>query len=139
MSTDGKRTCVEVARRIIFAGVILLAVWLILLLLRRVIPGSTIDVIMPSMGNGSVPAFSHNTGTWDWSKSLLRNTTVSALIGPYIGNTLRAIALIVLFSLLIAGALLVLGVLINAVTKRPAWLVKVRGVLRLILISGGAS
>jgi len=91
------------------------------------------------MSNGSAPALSHNTATWDWSKSLLENTKVSTLIGPYIGNTLRAIALIVLLSLLIAGIFLLLGVLISTVTKRPAWLVKVRSVLRLILVSGGAS
>jgi peptide/nickel transport system permease protein len=139
MSADGKRTCIAAVRRILLAGVILFAGWWILLLLRRVIPGSIIDVIMPSMGNGSVPTLSHNTATWDWSKSLHENTKVSALIGPYIGNTLRAIALIALLSLLIAGALLLLGVLISAVTKRPAWLAKVRSVLRLILVSGGAS
>jgi len=52
---------------------------------------------------------------------------------------LRAIALIALLSLLIAGILLLLGMLISAVAKKPAWLVKVRGVLRLILVSGGAS
>ena len=139
MSTDGKRTCISVSRRIIFAGVILLAVWLILLLLRRMIPAGTIDVIMANMGNGSVPALSHNTATWDWSKSLLENTKVSTLVGTNIGNTLRAIALIALLSLLIAEVLLLLGVLISAVTKKPAWLVKIRGVLRLILVSGGAS
>ena len=139
MSTDGQRTCIAAVRRIIFAGVILLAVWLILLLFRRMIPASTIDVIMANMGNGSVPTLSHNTATWDWSKSLLENTKVSTLIGPYIGNTLRAIVLIALLSLLIAIVLLLLGGLISAVTKKPAWLVKVRGVLRLILVSGGAS
>ena len=139
MNTDGKRTVIAAVRRIIFAGVILLAVWLILLLLRRVIPASTIDVIMPTMANGGVPALSHNTATWDWSKSLLENTKVSTLVGLYIGNTLCSISLIVLFSLLIAGVLLLLGVLISAVTKRPAWMVKVRGILRLILVSGGAS
>jgi ABC-type dipeptide/oligopeptide/nickel transport system permease subunit/ABC-type dipeptide/oligopeptide/nickel transport system permease component len=139
MTTDGKRTCIAAARRIIFAGVILLAVWLILLLLRRMIPASTIDVIVANMGNGNVLRLSHNTATWDWSKSLLENTKVSTLIGSNIGNTLRAIALIALFSLLIAGVLLFLGALISAVTKKPAWLVKVRGILRLILVSGGAS
>ena len=139
MTTDSKRTCIAAARRIIFAGVILLAVWLILLLLRRMIPASTIDVITANMGNGSAPAISHNTATWDWSKSLIENTKVSTLIGPYIGNTLRAIALIALLSLLIAAVLLLLGALISAVTKKPARLVKVRGVLRLILVSGGTS
>ena len=139
MTTDGNRTVIAAVRRIIFAGIILLAVWLILLLFRRMIPASTIDVIMANMGNGSVPTLSHNTGTWDWSKSLLENTKVSTLIGTNIGNTLRAIALIALFSLLIAGVLLLLGVLISAAAKKPAWLVKVRGVLRLILVSGGAS
>ena len=99
---------------------------------------SKISPITGIINEYNVP-LSHNTATWDWSKSLLENTKVSTLIGTNTGNTLRAIALIALFSLLIAGILLLLGMLIGAVAKRPAWLVKVRGVLRLILVSGGAS
>jgi ABC-type dipeptide/oligopeptide/nickel transport system permease subunit len=140
MNADGKRTVIAVMRRIIFAGIILLAVRLILLLLRRIIPISTIEIIKSSMDPGITgPTLSLNTNSWNWSKSLHENTKVSSLVGPYIGNTLRTIALIALLSLLIAGILLLFGVLIGTVTKRPAWLVKVRGVLRLILISGGAS
>jgi streptogramin lyase/ABC-type dipeptide/oligopeptide/nickel transport system permease subunit len=99
---------------------------------------SKISPITGIINEYNVP-LSHNTATWDWSKSLHENTKVSTLVGPYIGNTLRAIALIALLSLLIAGILLLLGMLISAVAKKPAWLVKVRGVLRLILVSGGAS
>jgi len=99
---------------------------------------SKISPITGIINEYNVP-LSHNTATWDWSKSLLENTKSQTLIGTNTGNTLRAIALIALFSLLIAGILLLLGMLIGAVAKRPAWLVKVRGVLRLILVSGGAS
>jgi peptide/nickel transport system permease protein len=42
-------------------------------------------------------------------------------------------------SLTIACILLFIGTLISRITQRPGWLVKLRGILRLVLVSGGAS
>jgi streptogramin lyase/ABC-type dipeptide/oligopeptide/nickel transport system permease subunit len=78
------------------------------------------------------------TNIWDWSNS---NTyiPVSTIIKPYVGETLRAITVIGLMSLLMAAILLFFGVFISAATKKPGWLVKFRGVLRLVLVGTGAA
>ena len=85
----------------------------------------------------SIPRSIH-TNTWDWSTSYT-NISVSSMVGPYIGDTLRAIALIGLMSLIMAAILLLIGVLVSSVTKRASWLGKVRGILRLVLVSVGAA
>ena len=135
MSEEGKRALIAAVRKVVIAGLILLVVWLILLALRGTIPTSVIDQINQQYKN----PVSYNSATWDWSRSLLRDQTVASMIGQYLGNTLSLIALIGLMSLIIAGILLFIGALIRRITKGPGWLVKLRGILRLILVSGGAS
>ena len=78
------------------------------------------------------------TNIWDWSTS---NTyiSVSSIIKQYVGDTLRAITFTNLLSLSLAAILLLLGISISAVTKKPGWLVKFREILRSVLVSTGAA
>ena len=117
MNIKSKRTVIAAARRVVFAGIILLVVWLILLLLKGRFPSARRD-----LNTNMVPV-----------------TSASLIIRQNLGATLGTIALIGLLSLVTAGILLFIGVLIGRFTKSPGWLVKIRGVLRLVLISAGAS
>jgi peptide/nickel transport system permease protein len=135
MNTESKRALIAAVRKVVFAGLILLAVWLILFALRSAIPANIIDLINQRL---QVPV-SHDSAAWDWSRSLLKDGSVSSIIGERIGNTLAFIALCGIMSLIIAGILLFIGTLISRITQSPGWLAKLRGILRSILISGGAS
>ena len=117
MNIKGKRAIITAARRVVFAGIILLVVWLILLLLKGRFPSARRD-----LNTNMVPV-----------------TSASLIIRQNLGATLGTIALIGLMSLVTAGILLFIGILIGRLTKSPGWLVKVRGVLRLVLISAGTS
>ena len=117
MNIKSKRTVITAARRVVFAGIILLVVWLILLLLKGRFPSARRD-----LNTNMVPV-----------------TSASLIIRQNLGATLGTIALIGLMSLVTAGILLFIGILIGRLTKSPGWLVKVRGVLRLVLISAGTS
>ena len=117
MNIKSKRTVIAAARRVVFAGIILLVVWLILLLLKGRFPSARRD-----LNTNMVPV-----------------TSASLIIRQNLGATLGTIALIGLMSLVTAGILLFIGILIGRLTKSPGWLVEVRGVLRLVLISAGAS
>jgi len=44
-----------------------------------------------------------------------------------------------LMSLVMAGLLLTVGIFIGNIIKRPDWLLKIRGILRLVLVSSGAA
>ena len=135
MNTEKNRALIAAGRKVVFAGLILLAVWLILFALRSAIPANIIDLINQRL---QVPV-SYNSAAWDWSRSLFKDSSVSSLIGQRLGNTLAFIALCGIMSLTIAGILLFIGTLISRITQRPGWLVKLRGILRLVLVSGGAS
>ena len=135
MSTEGQRALIAAVRKVVIAGLILLVVWLILLALRGAIPTSAIDQINQQSDN----PVSYNSAAWDWSRSLHRDSSVSSIIGQYLGGTLRLMSLIGMMSLIIAGILLFIGTLISRITKKPGWLVTLRGILRLVLISRGAS
>jgi len=82
---------------------------------------------------------SNKPNTWDWTKSFYTGEPVSEIIGQNLGATLGIIALIMLMSLVMAGLLLTAGVFIGNIIKRPDWLVKIRGILRLVLVSSGAA
>jgi peptide/nickel transport system permease protein len=135
MNTEKNRALIAAGRKVVFAGLILLAVWLILFALRSAIPANIIDLINQRL---QVPV-SYDSADWDWSRSLLKDGSVSSLIGQRLGNTLAFIALCGIMSLTIACILLFIGTLISRITQRPGWLVKLRGILRLVLVSGGAS
>ncbi|MDD5288886.1 MAG: hypothetical protein PHY28_07255 [Dehalococcoidales bacterium] len=131
MNTENKRVIIAVIRRAVFAGLILLAVWLILLALRGAIPVSVIESM-----DASLPT---DSSTWDWDKSLFTDRIVSETIVQRLGDTLRMIALSGLMSLVLAGLFLLIGELVSKVTKRPDWLVKTLSILRVVLVSGGAT
>src|SRR5208283_1131597 len=78
-----------------------------------------------------------HTNIWDWSTS---NTyiSVSSIIKPYVGDTLRTIIFTGLMSLFMA-AMLLLGVFISSFTKKSGGPVKFRGNLRLVLVSTGVA
>lgn len=134
--TDRKQVFLTMLQRIIFAGLVLLIAWLALLALRGAIPDNVIDQ-MNDTGQNKIIA-SYDSYNWDWNISLAKGESVSTVVGERLGNTLGIIALTGLSSLVIAGILLFLGSLISKVTPRPGWLVKLKSVLRLIIISGGA-
>jgi ABC-type dipeptide/oligopeptide/nickel transport system permease subunit len=136
MSTEGKRAIIAAVRRVVFAGLILLAVWLLLLALRGAIPATTIERLNTGMLDKPV---STDSSTWDWTQSLWKGRSVSSLVTENLGNTLSFVALSGLLSLIFAGILLFLGSLISGITQSPPWLVKLRGILRLLLVSGGVS
>ncbi len=137
VSTENKRAVIAAARRVVFAGLVLLIAWLVLFALRGAIPDGVIDR-MNDTGQMEIAA-SYDSANWDWSTSIREGEPISEVIGPRLGHTLGSIALTGLFSLVIAAILLALGTLISKVTQRPGWLAKLRSILRLILVSGGAS
>ena len=97
--------------------------------------------IAPLTGNITqypVP-LSNKPNTWDWTKSLYTGEPVSEIIGQNLGATLGIIALIMLMSLIMAGLLLTVGIFIGNIIKRSDWLVKIREILRLVLVSSGAA
>jgi peptide/nickel transport system permease protein len=117
MNIKSKRAIIAAARRVVFAGIILLVVWLILLSLKEIFPLARLNL----------------------TTNLMPATSASSIIRQNLGATLGTIAVVGLMSLVTAGILLFIGILIGRLTKSPGWLVKVRGVLRLVLISAGAS
>jgi ABC-type dipeptide/oligopeptide/nickel transport system permease subunit/ABC-type dipeptide/oligopeptide/nickel transport system permease component len=135
--TNGKPVLFTVLRKIIFAGLVLLIAWLALLVLRGAIPDHIID-LMNEQGQNEI-IVTNDSYNWDWNTSIRMGEPVSTVVGERLGNTLGTIALTGLFSLVIAAILLFFGTLISRVTTRPGWLAKLRSILRLILISGGAS
>jgi virginiamycin B lyase len=100
-----------------------------------------ISKISPETGNiTDYPVtLSNKPNTWDWTKSFYTGEPVSEIIGHNLGATLGIIALIMLMSLVMAGLLLTAGVFIGDIIKHPDWLVKIRGILRLVLVSSGAA
>ena len=134
---DRKPVFLTVLQKIAFTGLVLLIAWLALLALRGGIPDRLIDQ-MNEEGQNEV-IVSHDSWDWDWDTSIRTGDPVSTVAGERLGNTLGTIALTGLFSLVIAAILLFLGTLIAKATPRPGWLIKLRSILRLVLISGGAS
>jgi len=135
MSPEGKRALIAVGRRVAFAGLILLGAWLVLAVSRAAIPGSVIDLLVAKL---------MNAGKWpvdltNWSNSWWAGQPVGELIGEPLGHTAQLVVLGGLLGLAIAAVLLFLGVLISRVTDRPTWLARVRGVLRLVLVSSGVT
>ncbi|MBN2074444.1 MAG: hypothetical protein JW762_02725 [Dehalococcoidales bacterium] len=135
--TDEKPVFLTVLQKIAFTGLVILIAWLALLALRGAIPDQIID-LMNEEGQNEI-IVSHDSWDWDWDTSISKGEPVSTMVGERLGNTLGSIALTGLFSLVIAAILLFLGTLINKVTPRPGWLAKLRSILRLVLISCGAS
>jgi peptide/nickel transport system permease protein len=141
MTAETQRTVVAAVRRVALAGVVLVIVWLGLLGLRGAISADTIHVMNEQMKMGSpAPApLPLNPLSWDWSKSLFTSRPVGETVGTQVGTTLELMALGGLLSLGLAGLFLLIGMAVSRATTRPAWLAKVRSVLRLIVVTGGSS
>jgi peptide/nickel transport system permease protein len=135
VDTESRRALIAVGRRVVFAGLIILVAWLLLVGLRGTIPGDVIDMMMAQMGQ-EIP---RDPGVWDWSSSLWKGEPVAELIIERVPATTGLLVFGGLLSLAIAAVLLFFGVLISRVTDRPSWLARVRQVLRLMLVSGGVS
>jgi peptide/nickel transport system permease protein len=142
MSQENKRFLNTVARRIIFAGLVILGAWLLLFALRGFVSDDVIVSMNQDMQDRlrSGQTLSLDSRSWDWSTSLFRDSQpASGEPGRRLVLTLQVIALIGGLSLVIAATLLFLGFLISRATQRPTWLARVRSALRLLLVSGGAS
>ncbi len=138
MSPESKRALIAAARRVAFAGLILLGAWLVLAVTRAAIPLSVIELLAEST-HMSVDAWSEIVYESDWSNSFWTSEPVAGLISLRLPITMQLLVFVGLLSLAIAAVLLFLGVLISQVTERPSWLARVRQVLRLVLVSGGVS
>ena len=138
MTAETQRTLIAVGRKVVFAGLVLLIVWLGLLALRGTISAGTINQMNAEMrmeATPGTPPLPLDPRTWDWSKSLWTGRPVSGIVGERLGGTLGLIGVTAVFSLLLALFFLFVGMLITRVTSRPAWLAKMRSVLRLLVIS----
>ena len=139
MSPEGKRALITAVRRVVFAGLILLGAWLVLVGLRGFSAAITAEVIAEQSGL-SQEAVTESLAELDWSISWYTGDPVAGEIGERLGYTAQLVVLGGLLGLAIATVLLFLyGVLISWVTDRPTWLAQVRGVLRLVLVSRGVS
>ncbi len=141
MTAATKRTLIGAGRKVVFAGLVLLIVWLALLGLRGAVPANTIAAMNAEMRMESQTGqtISANPRSWDWSRSLWSGKPVAGIVGERLGGTLGFIALTAVFSLLLALVFLLAGMLITRATGRPAWLAKTRSVLRLLLISAAVA
>jgi peptide/nickel transport system permease protein len=130
VNPETKRALIAAGRRVAFTGLIILGAWLVLMILRVAIPAWVINVLVYES-----PELSRNTADWDWSQSLWRGELVSEMIGERIGDTLQLLAVGAGFALVTAALFLVIGFAISQIPDQPAWLVKTRQVLRMILVS----
>ncbi len=137
MSAESKRTLIAVGRKVVFAGLVLLMVWLMLFALRGTISAGIINQINAEMRMESQTGqtVSLNPWSWDWSRSLWSGKPVAGIVGERMGATLGLIGVTAVFSLLLALFFLFVGMLISRATSRPPWLAKMRGVLRLLVVS----
>ena len=99
MSPEGKRVVIAAVRQVVFAGLVLLGIWLVLIALRGAIPESVIEMMNTKMGGEPDITIPYDSGSWDWTNSLWTGKPVPELIGQRMGLTLQLIGLCGLFSL----------------------------------------
>ena len=135
MSTERKRAIIAIGRRIALTGLIILTAWLMLIGIRNAIPGDVIDMMM-AQNDQAIP---RDPSAWDWSISLWTGELVSDSIAERITAMVGLVVFSGLLSLCLAAVLLTVGTLIGRITNTPAWLFRIRQILRLIFISSGVS
>ncbi|MFC1900005.1 hypothetical protein ACFLYN_00255 [Chloroflexota bacterium] len=137
MDSENNRTVITVIRRIVFAGLIILIAWFLLIALR----GAISEDLIRKMNEGEKPEefISYDTATWDWTVSLRTGEPVSGIIGERLDETIQFISLCALSSFILAAILLTLGYFTGKATARPAWLARIISILRLLLVSNGVS
>ena len=142
MTAETQRTLIAVARKVVLACLVLLIAWLGLWGLRGTIPARAIQQLnAEKMMDWESPTgeISLNSRDWDWSRSLWSGKPVSDVVGARLGTTVGIMALGGVLSLLTACLVLFIGILISRVTRRPPWLAKTSGILRLVLVSAAVS
>lgn len=136
MSTQSQRDLIAIIRKIIFAGIVIMLAWLVLLGLRGAISVDSIyqlNQLMQQESNNFTEV-SLSPWSWDWSKSLWTGEPVSNVISARMWPTLGYVSVISAASLLLAMVILIIGRFISHATPKPGWLVKTRGILRLVII-----
>jgi peptide/nickel transport system permease protein len=141
MTVTSQRDLIAAVRKVVFAGIVIMLAWLLLLGFRGVISVDAINQLNTQMQSNSeshiqIPL---NTWSWDWAKSLLSDRTVAQVVSPRLGYTLTYIIFTIFFSMLFAMFFLFIGRLISRGTNRPPWLAGTRGILRIIIICFGIS
>ena len=143
MTAEGQRALIAAIRKVVFAGIVIMLAWLFLLGLRGTISVDAINLLNTELRqtNENVPLRSVplNPWSWDWSKSLFRDQSVSQIVGDRIGDTLALIAFTIVFTVLFAMVILFIGRLISRGTQRPAWLSDSRDILRLLIVGAAVS
>jgi peptide/nickel transport system permease protein len=138
MTAEAQLTLIAAIRKVVFAGIVIMLAWLFLLGLRGIISVDAINQLNTELRqtNDNVPLRSVplNPWSWDWSKSLFRDQSVSQIVGARIGDTLGLIGITIVLSMLWATIILFIGRLISRGTQRPPWLADSRSVLRLLII-----
>ena len=137
MTMKSKRAVIAAVRKAVFAGIVLLVAWVVLLGLRGTISADTINLMRQEMQQEATEpqVISLNPWDWDWSKSLWTSQSVSGIVGERLWPTIGYIGLTALFSLVLALLFLLIGKLISKNTEKPGWLAKTRVVLRFLVIS----
>ena len=87
MTTESKRALIAAIRKVVLAGIILLAVRLILLIMREPLLTSAIE------HQQTIPMPIPSIHAWDWTKSMRTGELVSGLISQNLAATLRTMAL----------------------------------------------
>lgn len=135
MNHNSRPVILTIAWRVVFAGLVLLFAWLLLFLFRGAIPDSLIGQINLEQNL----QLSYDSSSWDWTSSLKTGEPISELIEPRLGFTLQLIGFSGFISLILAGILLSFGVLISRISEGPSWLASLRSIVRLVVVSSGAS
>ncbi|MBA7656325.1 hypothetical protein ES703_64249 [subsurface metagenome] len=138
MSPEGKRALITGVRRMVFAGLILLGAWLLLIGLRGSAASITAELIAGQSGLPQETVI-ESLAESGWSSSWVTGEPIAEMMAGRLGPTAQLVVLGGLMGLVIAAVLLFLGFLISQVTDRPSWLAQVRGVLRLVLVSRGVT
>jgi peptide/nickel transport system permease protein len=137
MTAESQRDLIAAVRKVVFAGIVIMLAWLVLLGLRGAISVDAITGLNKMIQQGeqnSITEVSLNPWSWDWSKSLWTGESVAGTISQRLWPTLGFIGVTAAFSLLLALIFLFIGRLISRATERPLWLVKTRGILRILLL-----
>ncbi len=138
MSPEGKRAVIGAGRRVVFAGLILLGAWLLLMALRGAIPPGAIEFLAERL-DISAEAANEMVYQSDWSTSWWTNEPVFETINQRLGLTARILGSVGLLSLAIAALFLFLGEFITRLTSRPGRLTRIRQIIRMVLVSGGVT
>ena len=136
MKQNNKEFINSVVRRVVFAALVIIGAWLLLFALRGAISDSVIGQMNAEMRDRLRQPLPFDSRSWDWPQSLFGDKQRAPV---QMGITLGFFALNGVLSLVISALLLLIGFLISRATRQSAWLAKLRSILRLVIVSRGAS